>query len=169
VVRKGTGAHVSPANNWDQMQWIHTPLFHLLNLKQNTKGLKTGILMSMPKGASVTNEYRWCHLGACHEGTQNGSVGMAPLILNFGTIWSWMVDLTPQTLHLQRKSPTTHWIKGLGPQWGLDIFKTTDKNRAPCRTQTMIPLTSSPQCSHVGPGQFSFRERSVVNIRSISG
>jgi hypothetical protein len=33
------------------------------------------------------------------------SEGMAPLILNLGTRWRWVVSLTPQLLYLRGKSP----------------------------------------------------------------
>jgi hypothetical protein len=45
------------------------------------------------------------------------SRGTAPLIFNFCTIWSWMVDFTPWLLYLRGKTPRPHSVCGeVGPQ-----------------------------------------------------
>jgi hypothetical protein len=42
---------------------------------------------------------------------------MAPLILDLGTRWRWVVSFTPRPLYRQGKTPGTHWIGGwVGPR-----------------------------------------------------
>jgi hypothetical protein len=53
-----------------------------------------------------------------------GSGGVPPLILNLGTKWGWVVDLTPRPLYQRGKSsrslPDRSWV---GPKAGLDVLE----------------------------------------------
>ena len=70
------------------------------------------------------------------------SGGTAPLILNLGMRWRWMVSLTPQLPYLQRQNSSSYWTGGwMGPRGGLYILEQR-KPLAPSR----IPTSVHPTC-----------------------
>jgi hypothetical protein len=67
-----------------------------------------------------------------HEGVL-GSGGIAPRILDLGTIWRWVVSFTPRPLYPKERAPGTHWIGGwVGPRAVLDAV-VKRKVPSPCR------------------------------------
>jgi len=71
----------------------------------------------------------------------NRSGGTAPLILNLGMRWRWMVSLTLQLLYLQRQNSGSYWIGGwMGPRGGLYILEQR-KPLAPSRIPTSVHQT----------------------------
>ena len=76
-------------------------------------------------GHENSSQYRKGH--SCpytrHVGTRRGG-GVPPLILNLGTKWGWVVDLTPRPLCHRGKSsrflPNRGWV---GPKAGLDVLE----------------------------------------------
>jgi hypothetical protein len=85
--------------------------------------------------------------GAAPKAWKN--VGMAPHTINLSTRWEWLVSSTHQSLHSQRKSPTsTHWRRGwVGPRASVNGMKKR-KSRAPARNLSTIPWLSSLHPSH---------------------
>jgi hypothetical protein len=69
---------------------------------------------------------------------------MAPLILNFGTRWRWVVKLTPRPLYPRKKNPGTRLIEswvGLGAGrefWGIDKSLVPAGIRTPDRSARII-------------------------------
>ena len=75
-----------------------------------------------------TVEYRW-------------SKCMAPLILNLGTGWRWVVNFTPWPLHPGEGTAGAHWIRGwVDPRANLDILE----KRNFCLCWKLNPISHSP-------------------------
>ena len=52
-----------------------------------------------------------------------GNRGIAPLILDHGTKWTWVINFTPRSLYL-RKNHGTHLIRGwVGPRAGINFWR----------------------------------------------
>jgi hypothetical protein len=55
--------------------------------------------------------------------TYRGTRGIAPLILDHGTKWTWIINFTPRSLY-PRKNPGTHLIRGwVGPRAGMGFWR----------------------------------------------
>jgi len=76
-----------------------------------------------------------------------GSGGTAPIIIDLGTRWRWVVSSTPRLLYPQGKSPLCPLVRRLaGPRAGWDAVMKRKIPR-PCRFSN--PRSSSPQSSTV--------------------
>jgi hypothetical protein len=68
-----------------------------------------------------------------------GSGGVAPLILDLGTTWRWVVNFTPRPLYFQGKSP---WYPlDMDPRTGMD---TVVKKKIPTPCRDSNPRSFSP-------------------------
>jgi hypothetical protein len=77
-----------------------------------------------------------------------GSGGIAPLILDLGTRWKWVVSFTPGRFAPRERAPGTHWIGGwVGPRAGLDAV-VKRKFQAPAGTWTPDHSARSPALYH---------------------
>jgi hypothetical protein len=90
--------------------------------------------------SDLSNPYRFCmkfclkvkvnvslcfNWAPCHEGV-SGSGGMAPLILDLGTSWRWVINLTPLPLYPRERIPGTNYIwVCVGSRAGLDTVSKT--------------------------------------------
>lgn len=73
--------------------------------------------------------------------TFNRSGGTAPLILNLGMRWRWMVSLILQLLYFQRQNSSNYWTGGwMGPRGGLYILEQR-KPLGPSRIPTSVRTT----------------------------
>jgi hypothetical protein len=72
----------------------------------------------------------WRNVGRCR--------GIDPLILNLGTWWRWLVNITPQLLY-SKKNPGTHRTAGtVGPRVGLGVSE---------KETRLLTLTGIQACS----------------------
>ena len=77
-----------------------------------------------------------------------GSGGLPPLILNLGTIWWWVVSLTPRSLYARERSPGTQQIEGWRPPELVWRFWRREEYFALTWNQTTITQLVSPWYSH---------------------
>jgi hypothetical protein len=82
----------------------------------------------------------------CKKKAHDGSSGIAPLILNFGTRLRLVVTFTSRSLYTRERAPVTYWTGcWVGPTEGLDVFKKR-KYLSPADNRTRF-LARSPPCS----------------------
>jgi hypothetical protein len=91
----------------------------LTTLSQPTKELHENILIWMAVSHIRCNRNIYIKYVFCVHAMKlcNGSRGVAPLILNLGTRWRWVVNFTPQPLYpWERTSWPIKYKAGWGPE-----------------------------------------------------
>jgi hypothetical protein len=81
---------------------------------------------SVKPGRAHTN-----HLVSSHRPNHKGiwgCSGIAPIILNLGTRWMWVVKSTPRPLHHRRKNASTHRTGGWVAPEAVQTFRKREKS-----------------------------------------